>query len=243
MHDEFGQLVPRPIETENESSKNDSRSKKPALARGGSLRRLPLKNKDPNVKFGSEYEKPSETNDWFQPPGMVQSAVLAASAKRSETGSVPFERKNKPEIKPAFRVFDETGSSKPRSSNGRVEGLLPMTSKLRITDDEERTPAEQKPPATTADNDAEVLLLMLERLTTVLDTSKQQEFSYAPGQVKPASRGAPTKWITRYVDYTSKYGLGFLMNDSRYVDIMLLLLCTDCLTMFCKRFLTCIILF
>lgn len=221
MHDEFGQLVPRPIESEeNEvrASKGDSsRSKKMPLVHGGSMRRLPLKNKDPNVNFGSEYEKPTESNnEWFNPPGMVQSAVLAASAKRSNASAVPFERKHKPEIQPAFRVFDETGTAKPphsRSSNGRVDGLVPMTSNLHLNDDQERTPVEKPPPA---DNDAEVLLLMLERLTIVLDVSKQQEFTYASGQTKPVSRGSPMKWITRYVDYTSKYGLGFLVNDGRY---------------------------
>jgi serine/threonine protein kinase len=225
MHDEFGQLVPRPIESEENdllsaSSKNDPKSIKPALARGGSLRRLPLKNKDPNIKFGSEYEKPKEnTDDWFSPPGMVQGAVLAASAKRSQAAPIQFERKGKPEIQPAFRVFDETNSasahSKPpqsRQSDFRVEGLVSRTSTLRLTDDEERTPAEKPSPT---DTDAEVLLLMLERLTAVLELSKQQDFSYAVSQVKPTSRGSPAKWITRYVDYTSKYGLGFLMNDGR----------------------------
>ena len=24
-----------------------------------------------------------------------------------------------------------------------------------------------------------------------------------------------TKWVSRFVDYTSKYGLGFLLNDGR----------------------------
>lgn len=219
--DEFGQLVPRPIESENDDAspgKHDSSANKRAsLARGGSLRRMPLKSKDPNVKFGSEYEKPSENNGdhWFQPPGMVQGAVLAASAKQSAATSVPLERKSKPEIKPAFRVFDETRPTKSRSSNGRVDGLLPMTSALRLHDnDDERTPPESKPPAV-VDSDAEVLLLMLERLTAVLDVAKQQEYAYNSGQAKPISRGAPVKWITRYVDYTSKYGLGFLMNDGR----------------------------
>ena len=230
-HDEFGQLVPRPIEGENEgrASRNDSLTKKetlPSIPRGGALQRVPLKAKDPNVKFGSdEYEKPVEDQPWFNHPGLVQGAVLAACAKRSETTPIQFERKGKPEIQPAFRVFDETGSatsglskgsihSKPpqsRPSSGRVDGLIPLTSNLRV-DDEERTPAEAPSPA---DSDAEILLLMLERLTTVLEVSQQQEFTYSTSQVKPASHGAPTKWITRYVDYTSKYGLGFLMNDGR----------------------------
>ncbi len=27
-----------------------------------------------------------------------------------------------------------------------------------------------------------------------------------------------SKWVLRFVDYTSKYGLGFLLNDGRYVN-------------------------
>jgi polo-like kinase 1 len=217
MHDEIGQLVPRPIESEendSNSSKNDSSTATlPSMARGGSVRRLPLKNKDPNINnYGSdEYKKPVQLNDWFNPPpGMVQSAVAAASVKQSTAGALQFERRNKPEIQPAFRVFDETGASSKRSSSGRMDGLVSQTSNLRLNDDAERAPVEKPLPV---DSDAEVLLLMLERLTTVLEVSKQSEFMYAASQVKEASRGAPIKWITRYVDYTSKYGLGFLMND------------------------------
>lgn len=219
MHDEIGQLVPRPIESEendSNSSKNDSSTATlPSMARGGSVRRLPLKNKDPNINnYGSdEYKKPVQLNDWFNPPpGMVQSAVAAASVKQSTAGALQFERRNKPEIQPAFRVFDETGASSKRSSSGRMDGLVSQTSNLRLNDDAERAPVEKPLPV---DSDAEVLLLMLERLTTVLEVSKQSEFMYAASQVKAASRGAPIKWITRYVDYTSKYGLGFLMNDGR----------------------------
>ena len=87
-----------------------------------------------------------------------------------------------------------------------------MTENMRLGE-EERSPAEKSPPT---DNEAEILLLMLERLSTVLDVSEQHKFCYSSSHVvKPVSRGAPTKWITRYVDYTSKYGLGFLMNDGR----------------------------
>jgi hypothetical protein len=229
MQNEFGQLVPRTTGSENESllfvkdSKKDNRA---SLAIGGSAQRLPFKAKDPNVNFGAEYEKPAE-NDWFNPHGFVQSAVVAASAKRSEVATLQFPRKSKPEVQPAFRVFDETadavGSGSVKASNHskppqarqlhpRLDSIMSMAANMRLGN-EERTPAEKPPPT---DNDAEILLLMLERLSTVLDVSEQHKFSYSSCQVvKPVSRGAPIKWITRYVDYTSKYGLGFLMNDGR----------------------------
>jgi hypothetical protein len=229
MHDELGQLVPRTTGSENESSlfvKDSKKDNRAFLTFGGSTRRLPLKAKDPNVNFGTEYEKPAD-KDWFNPHGFVQSAVVAASAKRSEAATLQFPRKSKPEVQPAFRVFDETADtvgsgivkasnhSKPpqaRQLHPRLDSIMSMAANMRLGE-EKRTPAEKPPPT---DNDVEVLLLMLERLSTVPDISEQQKFSDSSSQVvKPVSCGAPTKWITRYVDYTSKYGLGFLMNDGR----------------------------
>jgi hypothetical protein len=229
--DEFGQLVPLMIGIENASSsfeKDATNNEPPTLSYGGSTRRLPLKAKDPNVHYGSEYEKPVQKDSGFRSTGFVQSAAVAASAKRTAVSISQFPRKSKPEVQPAFRVFDETvddaGSgglkasshSKPpqaRQLQTRLDSLTSMASNLRL-DEEERAPAE-KALFPHPDNDAEILLLMLERLSTALDVSEQHKFSYASNPPKPVSRGAPTKWITRYVDYTSKYGLGFLMNDGR----------------------------
>lgn len=62
--------------------------------------------------------------------------------------------------------------------------------------------------------DAEVLLRMVERLETVLEISDSRRGMYRAQLPSPVSSSAgPTKWVTRYVDYTSKYGLGFLLND------------------------------
>lgn len=66
------------------------------------------------------------------------------------------------------------------------------------------------------DNDVEILHHMVEHLDTVINITESRKGSYRPLTVRPIearrSRG-PTKWVTRYVDYTSKYGLGFLLND------------------------------
>ena len=37
------------------------------------------------------------------------------------------------------------------------------------------------------------------------------------------NEGVATAWVTKYVDYTSKYGLGFLLNDGRYVNCFTLI--------------------
>jgi len=62
------------------------------------------------------------------------------------------------------------------------------------------------------DNDMKALEDMHTRLNDMfirVDKKGVQNFKMC----KPANSGCPSKWVTRYVDYTSKYGLGFLLND------------------------------
>ena len=69
------------------------------------------------------------------------------------------------------------------------------------------------------ENDANILHQMLGNLETVMSITEQRKGSYHASSPQPVYRGGPNKWVTRYVDYTSKYGLGFLMNDGRYVAL------------------------
>jgi polo-like kinase 1 len=62
--------------------------------------------------------------------------------------------------------------------------------------------------------DGEILQSMVNRLDVVLDIAASRKGMYrlqVPRSV-PSVHG-PRKWVVRYVDYTSKYGLGFLLND------------------------------
>lgn len=75
-------------------------------------------------------------------------------------------------------------------------------------------------PAATAintENDANILHQMLGNLETVMEITQTRKGTYQATSPRPVFRGGPNKWVTRYVDYTSKYGLGFLLNDGRYV--------------------------
>lgn len=56
---------------------------------------------------------------------------------------------------------------------------------------------------------------MIERLDAVLEITQSRKSCYSPSHTpRPVSSNCgPKKWVTRYVDYTSKYGLGFLLND------------------------------
>lgn len=76
--------------------------------------------------------------------------------------------------------------------------------------------AREGPPATrntAAMSDGDVLQLMVDHMDQVL-YSPRGGGSTASGTaaVLPAKQG-PAKWVTRYVDYTSKYGVGFLLSD------------------------------
>mmetsp|Transcript_15868 Transcript_15868/g.22599 ORF Transcript_15868/g.22599 Transcript_15868/m.22599 type:complete len:820 (+) Transcript_15868:169-2628(+) len=60
------------------------------------------------------------------------------------------------------------------------------------------------------DNDMETLELMHERLVKCLEING---ICHSESENITANVLYPEKWVTRYVDYTSKYGLGFLFND------------------------------
>jgi POLO box duplicated region len=62
--------------------------------------------------------------------------------------------------------------------------------------------------------DGEILQSMVNRLDAVLDITGSRKGSYRLQVPRPVpSVHGPRKWVVRYVDYTSKYGLGFLLND------------------------------
>lgn len=65
-----------------------------------------------------------------------------------------------------------------------------------------------------ADNDAEIFKIMIDHLDNVLKVVESRKASYRSTQLRAMSaRFGPSKWVLRYVDYTCKYGLGFLLND------------------------------
>lgn len=63
------------------------------------------------------------------------------------------------------------------------------------------------------ENDANILTQMLDNLENVMAVTDSRKGMYLATSPHPVHRGGPNKWVTRYVDYTSKYGLGFLLND------------------------------
>jgi POLO box duplicated region len=64
------------------------------------------------------------------------------------------------------------------------------------------------------ENDAEIFKLIVDHLGAVLTIIETRKGTYRTVPLRPtSSRRGPTTWVVRYVDYTCKYGLGFLLND------------------------------
>jgi hypothetical protein len=61
--------------------------------------------------------------------------------------------------------------------------------------------------------DQMVLKDMHMRLKNGLEEGKRS--TSAKGNISPVEKNIGTTWVARYVDYTSKYGLGFLLSDGR----------------------------
>ena len=207
-------------------------SSKPNLPRASTQRR-PLATRDTNADHGTERSdrsKPQkQTREVIDIPGVnvVKSAI--SSVIGSSKTSTP---------KSTFQVFDET--EEPR----RTVGSHHKTPQFRSVEDElvsrtatlsiraqDASPFSTVNPSprealttsvggstTAPENDALVLHDMIDRLETVLEVTSKRTYSRVnTGSPSPTafSRGGPTKWVSRYVDYTSKYGLGFLLSDGR----------------------------
>mmetsp|Transcript_10170 Transcript_10170/g.13442 ORF Transcript_10170/g.13442 Transcript_10170/m.13442 type:complete len:709 (-) Transcript_10170:97-2223(-) len=126
----------------------------------------------------------------------------------------------KPKVNiPAFKIFEEnkSGYFNDNAAASATDELVEKTNALTIDThprkEGNRTPSVE-PIHLPSSHDADILKHMVKRLDTVLEVTESHRSSYRP-ETPRATVGltAPDKWVTRYVDYTSKYGLGFLLND------------------------------
>ncbi len=156
------------------------------------------------------------------------SAVVNAATATTTSASTPQSAAR------GFQVFDETGSYNSKQQND----LIARTSKMGIQsfdpsrctgafncssppEDHHTTPSAGSATSQTnaIENDVFTLHKMVDRISIVLDVVSQRSYSKVcpdSPSLTAFSRGGPTKWVARYVDYTSKYGLGYLLNDGRY---------------------------
>lgn len=214
QENEFGALV-----CENDAA--SATSSKSSLPRFAS--RQPFAARHPNMpKSTTSSVKPVKGDSEVDPHRVVDMALMpnkANSTKKATTASV-------------FQIYDESKPSDSAKSNSigvspkpRVEvmsddALVSRTGNLAVA-----SPAMQNATHTSSnkspdnyllstENDFEVVRNMVDQLDTVLAIANSRKGSYRSHSLQSvSSQNGPRKWVIRYVDYTSKYGLGFLLND------------------------------
>ena len=166
--------------------------------------------------FGSRDVNQQPRNDATKKRGEPVKLVSVAS-----TSSFPSSIKNVSRQQRGFQIYDESEQQKteeltvpPTCTPASVQEMIAKAATLTIGG---CVDAAKTPKRSPNDSDAEVLQRVLERLTSALDMAESRKFSYTPSVLSPplTPKGGPSIWVKRYVDYTSKYGLGFLLNDGR----------------------------
>ena len=179
-----------------------------------STRRQPLATRDPNVddggRTGNDYKV--DKGQQFSTNTRTRSVPRGAMTTTGGAAAAPAA--------PTFDIYDENRETRQGTAPPlRLDELVAKTSLMGIAGSQNGLPSRQQLPTPvsrgtiSSDSDAEVLTKMLHTLTEVLAVAESRKMSYGSSYVRPASRGGPPVWVTRYVDYTSKYGLGFLLND------------------------------
>jgi len=221
QEDRDGYLVPILAEADEEtqwSSKPSSRRKEvPDSSSRQSQQAVRNSNNYPTEQLSREKE-----ND-------------APSRKPASQFEIYSEKPSRPQSNPRSEYPISSSSSRVKSADREIrqsndtDFTAPTSNRELISDDvlaEKLTAcAIQDSPAgeglvreadekATSDADANALETMYSRLK---DLGDRVEAS-GPTTFRPASPiqvAGAEKWVTRYVDYTSKYGLGFLFNDGR----------------------------
>lgn len=193
-------------------------SVRPGLPKSNSQRR-PFLARDSNVQSHTleRDEKKRAPSSSANPMMDVQGAVKSAWSAVVNVAS-PTRTSNQQSGK--FQVFDETSSRNSQREQISDRDIVARTANLGIGSADERPTTNQSSPGG-LNNDAFILSNMLERVSIVLDIVSSRDYanvSPASQSLLPLSSGGPSKWVERYVDYTSKYGLGYLLSEGRYVN-------------------------
>lgn len=200
-----------------ESDERAHRSSKEASAKASSaaiVQKAPLRessnvmkeNVAPSRKPSNQFEIYNENSS--QRPGSSRSDKLRSSSPSSRV--VSGDREMRQSGNADFIV------QKSRQVEATTDEILDKFTACTIQDsaNEGESPRESQCKGAN-DADAHALESMYSRLQ---ELGARVEANGGPTMFKPASPiqvAGAEKWVTRYVDYTSKYGLGFLFNDGR----------------------------
>jgi len=178
--------------------------------------RRPFVARDANVRpttIRDEKKKPFSTSGSspiINVQGAVKDAWSAVTNFASPSRSASRQQSSK------FQVFDE---NKVQQTSER--DIVARTANLGIGSTTDETSSQAKSShrrfdTVSSNTDSFTLNEMFDRVTIVLDIVSSRDYANVPADSQsliPVSHGGPSKWVERYVDYTSKYGLGYLLSD------------------------------
>ena len=181
--------------------------------------------------------KPLEVLDNILPTAASKNAKAAAPSSTTTKFSIFNELSDQVDCKPSTRqntavkasINDSTPVNKlvdkisafgfhedvKRAPSMHLEGS-PFNVDTKTTQDRPAPSAHTPKDQQSSPDDLGELEVMYRRLVECL--SNYERVQNGGAKVEPPSpidrdMWGATKWVTRYVDYTSKYGLGFLLND------------------------------
>ena len=207
------------------SSSNHKAYDRPLIPKQNSSRR-PFGARDPNANTaGSQRaDKKKAPQAAPNPPTMmdVQGAVKSAWTAVVNATS-PTRAPQVPPQPGRFQVFDETNDRNSQREQISDRDIVSRTANLGIRSSDDASSSGVRPLSRdhvsgSHNTDAFILGNMLERVSIVLDIVCSRDYSNIPSASQSLVSipfGGPTKWVERYVDYTSKYGLGYLLNEGR----------------------------
>ena len=168
------------------------------------LSRQPFAKRNANVDSTSR-SSPSEKKGKAVPSAdfnrIIKTALSISSSKSKPTGSST-----------AFKIYDETKKS---VHPDEVDRLTERTAALSVASLRSGKSKASSPSSVSQSDDYYSIQRMIDQLDTVLTITSEKAGTYRMQTPRPVAMShGPKKWVSRYVDYTSKYGLGFLFNDS-----------------------------
>jgi len=205
-------------------AKPQSRHRSQSRARADDVRPVSRTRSQSRARADDEVAAKVKTLSLESSSSKVRQSEKLIQASSAKTDKVAFTKENecaqeKP-AQPSRAKIEEELSAK--ASGLSLEPSLKarepekLSQSLKEDDQIVGDGVESAVPSSVADNDLNMLESMHNLLTQSFcqaDSAKVEAQTERPTTPPCDKLTEAKKWVTRYVDYTSKYGLGFLLND------------------------------
>jgi len=196
--------------SKNASSKSSNAAK---------VQQAPLRESGQNVHNREASSRGEENETSHKPQSQFEvynenTSHRPGSSRSEQLRSITSSSRVKSADREMRQMSDVDFNAQKSRQDGATDDIMDKFTACTIQDSANGIESPREPQCKGGnDVDAHALESMYSRLK---DLGAQVEANGGPTMFKPASpiqvNGAD-KWVTRYVDYTSKYGLGFLFND------------------------------